>query len=901
MRGAAAAVISAAVVLLGAPAAQPAEPRFPGAPTDGGSLVPEGDHIADRDARRQLARLLAYEPGRRGQALAHYRRLLDAEPDDPELATEAAELLYWMGRPGEAARLLASLPEQAARTRASLLLQARIESELGRAGRARDILEGLQPLQGRAERLPYADALIRSGALHRAEGVLRELLAQEPEASEPRLRLGDLLQAQGRYYAAEHQYTRLLVANPEDEAVQARLERLAETAGFRHHHARQRAAAEDPLALPPLARFATRPARDAAEDPGPRAGGSGDPSPSIQVPAAPGVHPAAPLDTHGAPEDPGGPPAGAPEAAQGKATPDPEGALERLEAAERLVEQDDLRGAEAAVRAALAHDPELTTARYRHADLLIALGELERAASQLEALAERFPDATQPRLALARLASWQGDLERSRQLYDALAAAHPQDPTFGWEAARVAWWAGDAEEARRRYEALLAGPAEAEGAERGQQPPDAAGLEAAEPPLSGLEAGLRVHEAPIAAHPDYPRYAVQRAIHLEGRAKVLVRDRRPLEALSVLERSAAFQPGNQEALYDQAQLACSLGLCDRERAAYHQLLEVAPWHGQARQSLALLERERSPQAGAQAAYSSESGEETELETRSYGLHAGVPLAERARAEVAVDRLAHEFEPEPEQGEELERTRGRRVQATLSGVATPRLRYRAGLAHTRLDADAAADATEASVHAAYRPADRWRAAGTLALERVLRNARTATDRIDRRVGALELDHSPDRRIDLASRAELADYSDGNRGLLLQLQPRARITEHPRELTLGWTLQYRDYAEDDEDLTNGENGNTDTYPYWTPQRYVANRLLLEWRHDLAEVLACRALAHHYRLRVEPYADNDGNSGARWSAAYTWDATDHLQLSADAFLERSDEWDTEGVSLSLTWHFH
>ncbi|BAU56462.1 TPR repeat [Halorhodospira halochloris] len=839
------------------------------------SLVAAQEHITDHEARHQLARLLSYQPERWEQALHHYRRLLEDAPEDPELITDTAKLLYWKDRPGAAARLLDSLPEQTAQERASLLLQARIENALGRVGQALDILEGLSPLDGREEQLQYTETLIRSGALHRAEAILREFLAQQPEDREFRLRLGDLLQTQGRHYAAEHHYTHLLAEAPEDEVILGRLKGLAAATGFHSHPPPSRAPDADPLAAPPLARYA------AQQVPDPEHERKAQPTPPREE--------AETIPPHER------------EAPSGEA--DPEAARELFHKAQRLTEQGEIQQAEETVREALAHEPELTLACYLHADLLLSLGALDAAESRLEALAERFPDATQPRLALARLASWQDEFDRSRELYDALARAYPEDPTFAWEAARVAWWAGEHEESLGRYEALLVGSQEAwvEHPELGVAA-DAI-LQAGDPPFAELEARLIEHGEPIADHPDYPRYALQKAVYLEGRSKLLVRQQRPREALSVLQRATHFQPGNQKTLLDQAQVACSLGLCELERETYQQLLDIEPQHGQARQGLELLRRERSPKAGVQAAYRSESGQETEIEVSSYGLHGSLPVGRRAHGEVTVDRLHYDFNSETP--EALDQTRGSRIQGALTGVAGPQLLWRAELAHTRLDEAEARNATEGRTQAEYHPDDHWRAGAALARQRVLRNARTAQDRVYRRVVELELDHYPHRRIDLTSRAELADYSDDNRGYLLELQPRARITDHPRKLTLGLTLQYRDYDEDDEDNSAPENGHqnqgVEEFGYWTPQRYVAKRLFLEWRHDLAEVFACRALAHHYRLRVAPYTDSDGNSGARWSLAYIWDASERLQLSADTFLERSSEWDTEGLALRATWHFH
>ncbi len=794
--------VAAGALLLGISAGAPgAEAQdLPLGQPAGGSLVAAHDHISDADARLQLARLLSYQPHRRAEALAHYRRLLDEAPEDPELLAETAEVLHWAGDDAAAAALLLTLPERAERTRASLLLHARVELSLGRPGRARVLLESVQPLEGRTERLLYVAALSGTGALHPAAAILREKLDDSPEDHELRLQLGDLLQMQGQIYAAEHQYALILARDTEHPFAKERIQRLP--------HRRS----------------------------------------------------TAPADETGTAEQSAGPPSSA---------------QELLQVAEDLTRQDRLKEAEEAVRQALEREPELIRAQYLLAELLISRGALAEATEPLEAITARFPDATRARLTLAQLASWQGDYEHSLRLYDELAAAYPEDPVFPWEAARVAGWAGERDEAQGRYAALLASVQAGDiGVQRSSgaaQPLDPIPIERA---------------VALPAHPRYPAQAVDKAVRQEAEAKALISERRPREALAILQRAALFQPHNLETALDQSQVECALGLCDAERATYQRVLDVVPGHDIARNRLKQLERQRAPQAGFHAEYRDESGRDAQLETTGYGVHGSVALGPRWRGSVALDRQHHRFDPGP--ADALDAVYGNRIHGAVRGVASSRLRWRAELAHTRFDDSEVQNSTEGRAEADYHFNDQWRAQGSLAQERVLRNPETARDRIYRRVAEVDIDHYPDRRLDLAGTLRSAHYSDGNRGTLLQFQPRLRVTEHPHQLTTGATLQYRD-TEDEVDA------------YWTPQDYFAAGPFLEWRHDLADLFACRAMEHYYRLRLSSYRDNDRNTGWRLAGAYTWDASDRLQLSGDAFIERSSEWDTEGARLSATWHFH
>ncbi|ABM61001.1 tetratricopeptide repeat protein [Halorhodospira halophila] len=791
---AAGAVLLAGVMPLRQAAAQP-----PPIPPAEGSLVAAHEYISDRGARHQLARLLSYQPQRRAEALWHYRRLLEDTPHDPALVTETAEVLQWMGEEAAAVDLLTSLPAGTEQTRAGLLLQARVERSLGRAGRARAILEGLRPLEGRTEQLLDAAALTDSGALHGAEAVVRGLLAESPDDPGLRLQLGDLLQAQGRIYAAEHHYARLLADTPDQTLAAERLRRL--------------------------------PHRGPAEPA------------DTPEPIAPQEAPAA-----------------------------PQTARDHLATAEQALQGGDIASAEQAVRRALELEPELTRADYLLAEVLIARNALAEAEEQLQQVATRFPDATEARLNLARLASWQGDYDRALDHYDALAAEHPTDPTFPLEAARLAGWAGEPDQARERYATLLT-------------------LLQAEPPAATstpgpLTAAPPGPALPTPTDPAYPAAAEHRAVHQEARAKALVHDRHPRTALTVLQRAAEFQPHNLETAFDQAQIECTLGLCGAEQATYERVLDAVPNHPQAARQQALLKRQRGPRAGLHADYRNESGRDAEMETIGYGVHGSLPVATRARGHVSVDRWRYRFDPDPD--EDIDEARGNRVHGTLSGVASTQLRWRTELAYTRFDDPDVKDSIEGRAEMDYHVSDRLRTRGGIAQERVLRNPKTASERINRRLAEAELDYYADRRVDLGATARTAHYSDGNRGLLLQFQPQVRVTEHPRQLTAGATFQYRD-TQDEEDL------------YWTPQDYLAAGPFLEWHHDLARVFGCRALDHYYRVRLSAYRDSEHNTGTRLAAAYAWDAGDHLRLSADAFIERSSEWDAEGLHVNATWHFH
>lgn len=303
-------------------------------------------------------------------------------PQDPTLVYDTAQLLHWMGDDATAAGLLTSLPAGAERTRASLLLQARVELALGRSGRARVLLGALRPLRGRPEHLLYVATLTASGVLHGAENAVRGLLDETPGDQELRRQLGDILQAQGRPYAAEHHYARILEADPGNARASARLEGLA--------HRATPGPADDPEPEP----LTAEPPAD------PRSGR--DYLKVAEHAAARGEREAA-------------------EAAARRALRlEPELTRAGYLLADQLIARGALAEAEDPLATILQRFPDTTQAGLTRARLASWQGDYERALELYDTLAEANP--TDPTFAVeaARVAGWAGDRKQSKERYAAL-------------------------------------------------------------------------------------------------------------------------------------------------------------------------------------------------------------------------------------------------------------------------------------------------------------------------------------------------------------------------------------------------------------------------------------------------------------------------------------------------
>ncbi len=158
----------------------------------------------------------------------------------------------------------------------------------------------------------------------------------------------------------------------------------------------------------------------------------------------------------------------------------------------------------------------------------------------------------------------------------------------------------------------------------------------------------------------------------------------------------------------------------------------------------------------------------------------------------------------------------------------------------------------------------------------------------------------RRLELAGRGILREYSDGNEQVHLKTDLGLTILEHPTTLKLVLTGEHRQTREESDFIYQDDVLTGITHPYWTPQRYFAGTAALEWRHDLSEFFFCGARKHYYGLRLSTGTDTDVNPSARIEGEYHFDMNDHIAFDAKGLLHRSQNWDAAGAWLNLMYRF-
>ncbi|QLH36688.1 MAG: hypothetical protein HWD61_11570 [Parachlamydiaceae bacterium] len=187
--------------------------------------------------------------------------------------------------------------------------------------------------------------------------------------------------------------------------------------------------------------------------------------------------------------------------------------------------------------AALNIDPDNYPAKIGKAEALSILFYYSCALKIYEELLEQFPDNIKLKIAIARLYAWSKKYKTSLSLYDQIIAMNPRNPVPYFERARTALWGKYFQLGMETYNALLECPPES---------------------LSDL--------------------LIQKSARLEKRAKKLNWNNRYICAVTAYQNLIAFNPGNEEALFDYAQVYCSMGLCDYSRPIYKQILNIDPNH-----------------------------------------------------------------------------------------------------------------------------------------------------------------------------------------------------------------------------------------------------------------------------------------------------------------------------------
>lgn len=882
-------------------------------PARAGDVVPPNFRVTDFSARAALARLLAErgQSGDRQEALALFATLRQERLGEPDALLDLARLAAELGR-WRAARELADAAAGHPRADERIRLEA---AELGNSWGAfrcvaaawtrRLEADPSDPAAG----LGLARALLamqrRDEARGRAQALLRGPAGEDPGVRYEALALLAHVEMQAKDFpAAAQAAAAALILRPDDvgagllraEAL-LRAGRLAEALDAALALAAVPAVRVEALLL--RARIRSR-----LDDPE----GARDTA-GLALAAKPGEPRALVflLDA-GRPDSP--------QRAAGLLDPAAQ-PRDLLALGQALAEAGYFDSAATALQLALDRDPDFDPARPALAEALAAAGRHAEALEVLDALARDFPDSDKTLLARARTLSWDRRYAESLEAYAALSRADPADPVPQREAARVAYWAKDPARGQELYAGLAARPVDRELAERlqdlgGPAASDAAtqarrnlaaradsgpagdGYAAAQAALPSLTPAEQ--EAVRAALADLaPEYRTQKAAQSEARAKDLAFNGRFAPAGRALEELASLEPGNEEALFDLAQVRCAQGLCDQEAAAYRRLLDLDPLHSLAGYALERLELRTAPALGSWWRMWDEEGRgDLARMTRHRGqAWAEAPFME-GRGAVRLGQDLYLESP---------RLRGAAETASgqtlgLAGVASG---FLSGSGEISIKDYADPDLDDhwlGRAAATLNADDRARLRLSFRREDVLANDFALRQGVLADAWRAELSPVLGRKLSARLGAERASYSDGNSGEIQDAEAGFAFTDHPRTFKVILAGERRDTAEKSGFFYQEERLADVSHPYWTPRDYYGGALTLEWRHDLAEDQFCGAPQNVYDLKLTLGQDTDHNPSARLTGTWKVELDERWSLDLSAMVHESDQWDARAAFIGLSW---
>ncbi len=814
---------------------------------------------------------------------------------------------------------------------------ADLEAALGRAEESRDQYErALEEADRREELLlRFADRMNTWGDFYRAEEIYRGYLRQNPIATEVWMKLASLLRSCERYEEAEGIYLRLLFESPQNHPALLGLarvryleNRLDSAAHYIEQYLEARPGDHEGTLL--AAEISVR--RGNYDDAIDLYSGVGEDS-ALQVEALLGMgrvrleqgkqEQAKAFFEQALALDPKN--AGALFYCAGPETREKERSLSArdLEVWARLyTSEGDNKSAVRLYEASLEQDPLYFPSRIGLAETLAVDQQFKRAVREFEALAGVFPGNRKVLMGRARTLAWAKRYQESLKLYDQIHALSPLDPVPQKEKARTAAWAKDMDLALETYDRLLFPPVDQGlasaiaciAADSGDEALGRRAFRLADHAEKGsLHEGYEAFSEDFDAMKDdlspqtrnrvqgelirlLPAYNIQKGVSLEKKAKHLAWDLRFSRSLEAYEELTGFAPGNQEALFDYAQVQCALGLCDHEAETYNKLLELDSRHSLARTALERLEIRKSPSIAPGYSYWNERGRDrlSSIERHRIDLALDIPVHCRFGLRVAGHHWTERpgYTNESIQADGFTLAMNAVFNAYLKGEASwTRKSYRDERFDTR-------DTGHASLWANLRD---YAQVG-IGYDRTdeLYNSFGIEQGIQADSWWLSVASHITRRLDVRATARYHSYSDDNSGRQYLIEAGYALTDHPRLFKAAVFAEHRDTREENIYRYQGGRLVDITHPYWTPNNYYAGGIRFQWHHDLSRLFICGGEQHGYNLNLTLGTDTEHNPSVELTGKWHWDFYDRWTIEVNGLIHRSRSWDAEGLWANIRYRF-
>lgn len=575
-------------------------------------------------------------------------------------------------------------------------------------------------------------------------------------------------------------------------------------------------------------------------------------------------------------------------------------------------------------RVALKYDPDCFPAQLALAETLAYDEQFDASAALFETLDKASPGNRKVLLSWARVLAWSKHYDESLVIFQKMTRLNHRDPLPVMEMARAAAWGKRFDLTRKTYGQLWALPVDRELLDRikalttkGAGDSEQLGrmvrrvednLEE-ETPFHAYESFVKQlsdgkHELSVhlreslkwVAAALHGTYRIQKTAYLESEAKDQAwKGQYPL-ALKTYQALLAVAPGNQEAVFDKAQVACALGLCDLETGAYKTLIRFDPYNNLARKGLLRQQTRNNLLLSAHYHFWEEAGrgELASIERQRSDLKAILPLTCRYH----MWGTGHHWLEKPDRSEDTYRADGFSI--GFNGVFGPHLTGTAEWTRKTYADDGIKNSDTGLTHLWWRMDTGARiGAGYERAEELYNDfgIRQGTLSSNWWLGAV-IPFS--YHLEISGDVRYKRYNDDNQAHQLFLSGEYKFTDHPRVFAIVLAGIYRNT--DEKTDFHYEDGRLEdvSHPYWAPQDFLSGKIALEWRHDLAKALFCGAEQHNYTLRLAHGYESGGNQFTSLAGEWTYEFKKHWSAALNGFVQRSQQWDATGMWASLQYQF-
>ncbi len=569
---------------------------------------------------------------------------------------------------------------------------------------------------------------------------------------------------------------------------------------------------------------------------------------------------------------------------------------------------------------ALETDPNYFPAQLGLAEALAAEHKYDDSIKLLENLSSKFIDCYKIDITLARVFAWSKQYDKSIKLYKIIYERNPDNPVPIREMARTAIWAKKYELSMQLYSSLYANPVDDKLEEEFQKyypyveaqdlivifkkNADIDNL-----PYSRYEKFINIFEQEktllnnkvrtdmeLLINSLLAEYKMQKRAYLESLAKSFIWNKKYTRSILTYNELIEFEPGNEEAIFDQAQNYCSIGLCAQEDNIYKNLLKIDANHSLARIASERQKKRSKTSIQMNGSYWREEGrgELADILRRRADLVVDFPINCQNRLRISSKRWEEHTHYD-------RRTYGADgFSLELHSIINQYIKGEISWTHKGYENSELDNKYLGHCILIFNLYDYGTIGFGFERAEVLYNYFGLKKGLEANHWWSHFHSDITRKLSFDAKIEQIDYCDHNDGLYLSSALGYAITDHPKMVKLSIKGDYRDTDEENLFVYSAGNLVDIIHPYWTPRNYTYTGMTLEWNHDISKLFFCGNESRFYNLSTTVGTDSENNPAIQFGAEWHFEFTDNWTIDIKGIIHRSYEWDAEGLWASLKYRF-